>query len=52
MYFLQLMALLPIVLSIAVVVLFFILFNKMRKASIERNEVLKSILAELKSRKE
>jgi len=52
MYFFQLMTFLPLIMALVVVILFFILFNKMSKASIERNEVLKSILAELKSRKE
>ncbi|SMC90335.1 hypothetical protein SAMN04488101_105100 [Pedobacter nyackensis] len=52
MHYFELMALLTPILWLAGIVLFFILFIRISKASRERNEVLKSILAELKSRKE
>ncbi len=52
MYFMQLLALLPLVLYLAAAILFFVLFYKMYKASINRNEILKDILSELRSRKE
>lgn len=52
LFLIQFIALLPIVLSLVTLVLFFILFNNMHRTSVERNDILKNILSELRSRRE
>jgi NADPH-dependent 7-cyano-7-deazaguanine reductase QueF len=52
MHLFELMALLPIVFTLVATILFFLILNSFRNTAKEKNQILREILSELKSRKE
>lgn len=52
MQLIQLMALLPLLLALVATILFFLILNSLCHTAKEKNQILREILSELKSRKE